>query len=156
MVAQVERILAETGLEPRYLELELTESKLMDDVQGLTIALNRIKRLGVSLAIDDFGTGYSSLSYLKSLPFDKIKIDRSFLTDIEKGSDAQAIVLAILAMAGSLKLIVLAEGVETAEQALFLREHGCQEMQGYYFSKPLPLIEITSLLAKGSGLDLIQ
>jgi diguanylate cyclase (GGDEF)-like protein len=136
-VILVTQILAETGLDPNYLELELTESALMGDTGDTVSKLLRLKDLGVSISVDDFGTGYSSLSYLKHLPIDTIKVDRSFVRDIVNDPEDAAIVDAIVAMAHALKLNVIAEGVETAEQLEFLRQRKCQQVQGYFFSKPL-------------------
>lgn len=136
-VPLVIEILAETGLDPQYLELELTESALMGDSTDTVCKLLRLKELGISISVDDFGTGYSSLSYLKHLPIDTIKVDRSFVRDIVNDPDDAAIVDAIVAMAHSLKLNVIAEGVETREQLEFLRQRKCQQAQGYYFAKPL-------------------
>ncbi|RZI41616.1 EAL domain-containing protein [Herbaspirillum sp. HC18] len=133
----VGRILHETGLEPRYLELELTESVTMQDLDLTIQLLEALKRMGVSLSIDDFGTGYSSLNYLKRLPIDALKIDRSFVQDVVTDPDDAAITCAIISMAKSLKQQVIAEGVETAEQFEFLRRQGCDVIQGYYFSGPL-------------------
>ncbi|HYD97567.1 MAG TPA: EAL domain-containing protein [Noviherbaspirillum sp.] len=133
----VARVLEETRLEPRYLELELTESVTMQDIDLTIQLLEALKRMGVSLSIDDFGTGYSSLSYLKRFPIDALKIDKSFVQDIVTDADDAAITCAIISMAKSLKHRVIAEGVETAEQFEFLRRHGCDAIQGYYFSGPL-------------------
>jgi EAL domain-containing protein (putative c-di-GMP-specific phosphodiesterase class I) len=110
------------------------------------VLLNELKAIGIHLAIDDFGTGYSSLGYLKRFPLDSLKIDRAFIRDLPGDSDDVAITRAIIAMAHSLRLSVVAEGVETAEQQDFLLEHDCDEIQGYYFSKPQPAAEIASLL----------
>ncbi|WP_420475900.1 putative bifunctional diguanylate cyclase/phosphodiesterase [Noviherbaspirillum sp. ST9] len=137
----VERVLEETGLEARYLELELTESVTMQDLELTVPLLKALKAMGVSLSIDDFGTGYSSLSYLKRFPIDSLKIDRSFVQDIASGQDDSAIITAIISMAKSLKQRVIAEGVETAAQYAFLRDQGCDEIQGYYFSGPLAATE---------------
>ncbi|WP_168204831.1 bifunctional diguanylate cyclase/phosphodiesterase [Noviherbaspirillum sp. UKPF54] len=133
----VARALHETGLEPRYLELELTESVTMQDLELTVSLLEALKKMGVGLSIDDFGTGYSSLSYLKRFPIDTLKIDRSFVQDIATDPDDAAITCAIISMAKSLKQKVIAEGVETPEQFEFLRRQGCDEIQGYYFSEPL-------------------
>jgi len=137
----VERVLHETRLDPRYLELELTESVTMHDLELTIPLLNALKNMGLSLSIDDFGTGYSSLSYLKRFPIDALKIDRSFVQDIVGGKDDSAIICAIISMAKSLKQRVIAEGVETEAQYEFLRNHGCDEIQGYYFSGPLAATE---------------
>ena len=136
LVAEVARVLEDTGLEGRWLELELTESMLLDkDVVGEALA--GLRALGVRIAIDDFGTGYSSLSYLNQLPVDKLKIDRSFIDDLGVDADERAIAIAIINLAKTLKLTVLAEGVERQEQLEFLRAHGCDEYQGYLAGAPL-------------------
>jgi diguanylate cyclase (GGDEF)-like protein len=148
-VPSVMHILEETGLEPRFLELELTESSLMGDASDTVYKLLLLKELGICISVDDFGTGYSSLSYLKHLPIDTIKVDRSFVRDIVNDPDDAAIVDAIIAMAYSLKLNVIAEGVETIEQLDFLRSRNCQQVQGYYFARPLDVHQFESFLAKG-------
>jgi diguanylate cyclase (GGDEF)-like protein len=135
MVAQ---ILKDTGLSPEYLELELTESMLMKKEETILNTMHELKEMGIRLLIDDFGTGYSSLSYLKSFPLDTLKIDKSFVDHIPTNPDDVALVRAIIAMAHSLKLRVLAEGVELEEQLEFLREEGCDEIQGYLISRPVP------------------
>jgi EAL domain-containing protein (putative c-di-GMP-specific phosphodiesterase class I) len=137
-VADVAAALADTGLAAELLELELTEGSLMADTGRTHSILAAAKALGVEISIDDFGTGYSSLAYLRSFPIDKLKIDIGFIRDLTTNSDAAAIVLAILRMAQTLKLETIAEGVETAGQVEFLRDHGCDLIQGYYFSRPLP------------------
>ena len=145
-VDSVVRILADTGIEPGHLELEITESMVMQRVEEVIEMLRALGALGVGLAMDDFGTGYSSLAYLKRLPLGTIKIDKSFVGDITTDQDDAAIVAATIAMAHSLRLKVVAEGVETREQLDFLCERGCDAMQGYFFSKPLPAEEIPRLL----------
>jgi diguanylate cyclase len=135
-VDMVERILGETDFDPSLLELELTESTLLGNVDSAEIAMHRLKAIGVRLALDDFGTGYSSLAYLRRFPFDKLKIDRSFVRSIERAPDAAAIVHAIVSLGRGLGMKVTAEGVETAEQQLFLRAAGVHCMQGYRFGKP--------------------
>jgi diguanylate cyclase (GGDEF)-like protein/PAS domain S-box-containing protein len=142
------QILDECGLDARYLELEMTESTLMREAETMVDTLRRLKATGIRLSIDDFGTGYSSLSYLKRFALDALKIDRSFVHDITASEDAAAITSAIIAMARSLKLTVIAEGVETESQAALLRSQGCQFMQGYLFSRPVPAPEFTMLLQK--------
>ena len=142
----VARVLRETGLSPVHLELEMTETAILQHDDATTAALRELDDMGVGLALDDFGTGYSSLSYLRRYPFDRVKIDRSFVGDITANPHDAALTAAILAMAQSLDLQVVAEGVETLEQAEFLRERGCDELQGYLFSRPLPAEEFTRFL----------
>ena len=143
----VERILAETGFDPTRLELEVTESTLLGNVETAELAMFRLKALGVRLALDDFGTGYSSLLYLRRFPFDKLKIDRSFVHSIERAADAAAIVHAVVSLGRGLGMKVTAEGVETAEQHLFLRAAGIHSMQGYRFGRPCPAVDIGTRLA---------
>ena len=137
LVSEVARVLDATGLAPGSLELEITESMVMDDPERAIRTLRQLKSMGIALAIDDFGTGYSSLGYLKRFPIDNIKIDRSFIKDIPANSDDATITRTIIDMTHNLRLKAVAEGVETKAQLEFLREHGCDEMQGYYFSRPL-------------------
>ncbi len=139
-------VLQETGLEPRFLELELTESMVMNDVDSAITILRTLKDLGVHIAIDDFGTGYSSLSYLRRFPIDVLKIDQSFVNELTVDADAAAIVVAVVSLAHSLRLRVIAEGVETAEQLAYLRAQGCDEVQGYYFSRPVDARAFEELL----------
>ncbi|MGF6570493.1 PAS domain S-box-containing protein/diguanylate cyclase (GGDEF) domain-containing protein [Paraburkholderia fungorum] len=150
----VMQVLDETGLEPQYLELELTESAIMRNAEEAVSMLNELHALGIGLAIDDFGTGYSSLSYLKRFPVDRLKIDRSFVSDIGVSGDDETITSAIIALAHSLKLQVIAEGVETSAQLDFLRERACDEMQGFYFAKPLSTDAIAQLMQGGVGMEL--
>jgi diguanylate cyclase (GGDEF)-like protein len=145
-VDQVERILNETGFDPARLELELTESVLLGNVDSAEAAMLRLKALGVRIALDDFGTGYSSLLYLRRYPFDKLKIDRSFVLSIEKAADAAAIVHAIVGLGRGLGMKVTAEGVETADQHLFLRAAGVHFMQGYRFGAAMPAADIARRL----------
>ena len=126
-----------SGLDPEYLVIEITESMLMGDVESYISLLQEIRDMGVSFSIDDFGTGYSSLSYLKKFPIDELKIDRSFLMGVPNDKEDNSIVKAIIAMAHSLGLKVVAEGVETDGQLAYLRQHNCDVIQGFYFSKPL-------------------
>ncbi len=146
LVADVERVLRQTGLEGRYLEIELTESALVSDSAAITGKFESLRGLGVQLAIDDFGTGYSSLAYLKRYRIDKLKIDRSFVRDLETAPDDVAIAAAIVQMGRTLKLTVLAEGVENASQLRLLRAQGCHEMQGFLFAKPLSATDAGVLL----------
>lgn len=141
---RIKKVLEETGLEPQWLELEITES-IMADVAYATAMLERLKKIGVRISIDDFGTGYSSLYYLKRFPIDKLKIDRSFVNDILTDRNDAAIVSGISAMARNLNLKVTAEGVESEGQVAFLREQRCQEAQGYFFSRPVPPDQFVSL-----------
>ena len=143
---QVKRILNDTGIAPEYLELELTESVIMDDIQTSSAVLRELKKMGVHISMDDFGTGYSSLSLLKRLPLDTLKIDQSFVRDITSDADDAAIVDAIISLAHSLRLRVIAEGVENNRQLDFLRSQGCDEVQGYLFSRPLPVAAIEAWL----------
>jgi EAL domain-containing protein (putative c-di-GMP-specific phosphodiesterase class I) len=147
--------LAESGLRAQRLELEITESVLMQNSESSLLMLHQLRELGVRIALDDFGTGFSSLSYLRSFPFDRIKVDRSFVADLQHGSEAAAIVHAILSLASSLKMKTTAEGVETATQRGLLQAAGCDEMQGYLFSQPLPAEDIRELvrLRRGAAVD---
>jgi diguanylate cyclase (GGDEF)-like protein len=146
-VEVVERILGETGFDPNRLELEVTESTLLGNVDTAELAMFRLKALGVRLALDDFGTGYSSLLYLRRFPFDKLKIDQSFVHAIEKAADAAAIVHAVVSLGRGLGMKVTAEGVETADQQLFLRAAGVHYMQGYRFGRPCSAADIKARLA---------
>lgn len=141
----VQATLAEFDLPPQLLEVELTEGILMDDTEQTSQTLEQLHAMGVQISIDDFGTGYSSLSYLKRLPIQILKIDQSFVRDIHHDPDDRAIVTAVIALAHSMKLKVIAEGVENREQLAFLREHGCDMMQGYLFSRPIPGPELLAL-----------
>ncbi|QXE90103.1 EAL domain-containing protein [Geomonas subterranea] len=149
LVEMVSECLQNFGLEGRHLEVELTEGVIMRDVEQATATLAELKRMGVTVSIDDFGTGYSSLSYLRRFPIDTLKIDRSFITGVTRDPDGAAITTAIISMATSMRLEIVAEGVETAEQMSFLLEHGCSVMQGYLFCRPAPPEEITRLLVEG-------
>jgi len=151
LVEMVEEVLRDTGMSPELLELELTESLLMQQPHLIFSIFRHLREKGVRLAIDDFGTGYSSLSYLKKLPIDKLKIDRSFVRDIAEDADDRSIVEAIVSMSHGLRLKAIAEGVETLEQEEILRRLNCDEMQGYLFSKPLPHEEISAMLAANTS-----
>ena len=150
--ALVRDVLASSGLEAEYLELELTESVLMHNRDTVLQALRELKKIGVTLSLDDFGTGYSSLSYLKQFPIDVVKIDQSFIRDVTNSVDGASLTKSILAMAKSLRLSTVAEGVETEGQLGFLNTHRCDAIQGYYFSRPLPAAELEALLASGRQL----
>ena len=153
LLADISAVLTETGVAPDRLEIELTESLFMSDVTLAVEQLHSMKSLGVQLSIDDFGTGYSSLSYLSRFPIDVLKIDRSFVNDITRDASDAAIVASIIALAHNLKLAVIAEGVETREQLDYLRRHGCDEMQGYLFSRALPAADFEQLLRSRLSLD---
>jgi EAL domain-containing protein (putative c-di-GMP-specific phosphodiesterase class I) len=153
LIEEVADVLKMTGLEPGCLELEITESVVMHDAQLTISTLQQLKRLGVRLAIDDFGTGYSSLSYLKRFPVDVLKVDKSFVDGLGLDPDDTAIVQAVTSLGHALRLHIVAEGVETVEQALALRELGCEVGQGYHFSRPLPEYAMGNLLAAGALLE---
>ena len=154
LLEDVAGTIRETGMDPRWIEFEVTESVMLPDPQQAVKLLRNLKAMGVRLTIDDFGTGYSSLAYLKRLPIDCVKIDASFIRGIPVDASDVAITETILAMARSLRLKVVAEGVETLDQARFLERGGCDEMQGYYFSKPLPAEELTTYLKEqGAALE---
>jgi diguanylate cyclase (GGDEF)-like protein/PAS domain S-box-containing protein len=149
LVSTIADILDETGLPPTCLDIEITESTAMHDIERAIVRLDEIAAMGVHISIDDFGTGYSSLSYLKRMPFQKLKIDRSFIKDIMIDPDDRAIIKAVTAMAHNMKMRVVAEGVETADQLAFLHETNCDEAQGYLFSRPLPAEKFEELIAGG-------
>ncbi|MCL4472238.1 MAG: EAL domain-containing protein [Gammaproteobacteria bacterium] len=146
LAEMIDGILRETGIDPRLLELELTEGLLMENTSETSAVLAQLKMQGLQIAIDDFGTGYSSLSYLKRFPIDRLKIDRSFVRDISTDPNDAAIAVAVINLARSLGLSVIAEGVETREQLAFLDVQKCDEYQGFYFSRPIPAEEIAQLL----------
>lgn len=147
----VHAALLRSGLSPSRLELEITETVLISDLERALSILRRLKALGVSIAMDDFGTGYSSLSTLRAFPFDKIKIDRSFIEQVENQPQARSIVRAILALGRSLEIPVLAEGVETSGHLQFLRDEGCDEAQGYLLGRPGPSLSLPGLQAEGDA-----
>jgi diguanylate cyclase len=152
----VERILSETSFDPTRLELEVTESTLLGNVDTAELAMFRLKALGVRLALDDFGTGYSSLLYLRRFPFDKLKIDRSFVLSIERAADAAAIVHAVVSLGRGLGMKVTAEGVETAEQHLFLRAAGVHSMQGFRFGRPGSAADVSARLAAPESFRIVD
>lgn len=153
LVKMVKRALDLTGIDPQFLELELTESMIMEHLKETIETLHALRNMGVQLSIDDFGTGYSSMAYLKRFPINKLKIDQSFVRDLATDPDDAAIVSATLAMGHNLNLTVNAEGVESQQQLAFLKAHGCDEIQGYYFCRPVPPEELGELLRSGRGLD---
>jgi EAL domain-containing protein (putative c-di-GMP-specific phosphodiesterase class I) len=142
----VQAALKSARLDPRYLELELTETVLMRNAESTAYALKELKAIGVRLAVDDFGTGYSSLSYLTRFPIDTLKLDQSLIQDIVTGSDDAIVVSAVISMGKGLRHRVIAEGIETLEQLAFLQANGCDEGQGYYFSRPTSAQQFASLL----------
>ncbi|MCA1863528.1 EAL domain-containing protein [Janthinobacterium sp. HSC-3S05] len=150
---EVLKAIRKHDIAPELLELELTESSLMSNAEETIAVLRNLKALGIQISIDDFGTGYSSLAYLKRFPIDKLKIDIAFVREVTSNPDDAAIVLAIISMAHSMKLEVIAEGVENDAQLAYLRRHGCDEMQGYYFSRPVPHEEFEQMLMKGQLLQ---
>jgi EAL domain-containing protein (putative c-di-GMP-specific phosphodiesterase class I) len=152
----VERILREEAVDPRLIELEITESSLMSNTEDAARTLEYLSNLGVSISIDDFGTGYSSLSYLKRFPLDALKIDRSFVRDLTTDKEDATITRAVISMARSLGLKAIAEGVETEGQLAFLIENGCDQIQGYYYARPLPADECTEWLVQGHRLQVTQ
>jgi EAL domain-containing protein (putative c-di-GMP-specific phosphodiesterase class I) len=145
-VAVVTDIIRQTDINPNRLKLELTESLVLDDINETIRKMHELREIGVRFSMDDFGTGNSSLSNLRKLPIDQLKIDQSFVRDISVDPDDTVIVQTIIAMANNLGLDVIAEGVETENQRIFLETHGCQTFQGYLFSKPVPLADFQQLL----------
>jgi EAL domain-containing protein (putative c-di-GMP-specific phosphodiesterase class I) len=152
LLRDIEAALAESGLAAELLELEITESMVMYNPDKAVMLLTELRAMGISIAIDDFGIGYSSLSQLKRFPINTIKVDRSFIKDLMNNKEDAAITGAIIAMGQTLKLNVIAEGVESADQIGFLRTHNCNEMQGFYFSKPIPENEFADMLRSGKAL----
>jgi EAL domain-containing protein (putative c-di-GMP-specific phosphodiesterase class I) len=146
LLQDIDGALVSCGMSPTLLQLEVTESMVMQNVPRAIKLLDAIQSRGIRLAIDDFGTGYSSMSLMKQFPIDTIKIDRSFVRDLPKDSEDQAIAQAIINMGKGLGMTVVAEGVETSEQETFLRDHACDEMQGFLFSKPVPPDQMADLL----------
>lgn len=154
LIERIAEILAETGVEPSLIEIELTESALMEDPDQANAVLNRLKSLGMRLSIDDFGTGYSSLAYLSRFPVDTLKIDGSFVQGVTSDATAEAISTSVIALAHQMGLQVIAEGVETDEQLAFFHRHACDQIQGYYFSRPVPAADFAILLGGGKRLAL--
>lgn len=153
LIGNIEKIIQETGINPELLELEITESMSMDIERSLGI-LQDLKKLGVQISVDDFGTGYSSLNYLRQLPIDRVKIDKSFINDMTIDETDEAIVATIINMGHNLKLSVIAEGVETEEQLKYLQKYDCDEIQGYYYSKPIPAKDFENKFIQPSGLKI--
>jgi EAL domain-containing protein (putative c-di-GMP-specific phosphodiesterase class I) len=151
-VDQVKKIIQQYAIDPRHLKLELTESVLLNDIDRIVVTMNALNEIGIQFSLDDFGTGYSSLQYLKRLPLAQLKIERSFTRDISTDSDDEAIINAIIAVAHSLGLNVIAEGVETEQQRQLLLKKGCKSFQGYLFGKPVPIEQFEALLKKLQGL----
>lgn len=147
LLGLISSILGDTGFDPRRLELEITETSLLHDTERALKILNELKAMGIRIAMDDFGTGYSSLSYLQRFPFDKIKIDRSFVSELTTNEDSIAIVRAVINLGQSLGMATTAEGVETNDQAVFLTGQGCDEVQGFYYARPMPAAEMASIAA---------
>ena len=150
LVREVEHALAASGLAAGRLELEITESVLLQDNDTTMGILHRLRSLGVRISMDDFGTGYSSLSYLRRFPFDKIKIDQSFVRNFSAEKGSVEIIRAVVGLGQALSMEVLAEGVETVEQLRMLQKEGCDALQGYLFSKPKPLADVPGIIAKYS------
>jgi EAL domain-containing protein (putative c-di-GMP-specific phosphodiesterase class I) len=148
LVSNIVRILGETGLHPNRLTLEITERTLVEDSDRTLSVLNELKQLGIQISLDDFGTGYSSLSYLRSYPFDTIKIDRTFVSNLREGAESNVIVQAIILIATRLGMRTIAEGVETELQKQILNMLGCHEMQGYLLNRPVPITQVPMLLAQ--------
>ena len=153
-VAMTKGIIEQSGIDPRYLKLEMTESMVIDNVADTIEKMHQLKSLGLTFSMDDFGTGYSSLAYLKRLPLDQLKIDQSFVRDISDDPNDAAIVQTIITMGNTLRMNVIAEGVETQAQLDFLRKHGCNTYQGYLFSRPVPLADFERLLERQTSLNL--
>jgi EAL domain-containing protein (putative c-di-GMP-specific phosphodiesterase class I) len=151
LIEQVARALADSGLEAMFLELELTESLIMEDLESALLSMKALQAMGVQLSIDDFGTGYSSLSALKRFPIARLKIDRAFVRDIPDDDEDKAIAKAIISLGHELNLKVIAEGVENEQQLEFLRANGCDEMQGYLFSPPVTPAQLAALVKTRQG-----
>ena len=156
LVRDIAGVLAEYQVDPKKLELEIIESILMEDAEHTMDALAALKKLGLRIAVDDFGTGYSSMAYLSKFSVDTLKIDRTFVKEIDKGMAAKVIIESIIQMASKLNLDIVAEGIETAEQNRFLAYHGCTYAQGYFYNKPMPVKEINVLLRDATSIDLVK
>jgi EAL domain-containing protein (putative c-di-GMP-specific phosphodiesterase class I) len=154
VVGLVHSILIETGLSPGRLELEITEGVLIEDFDRGLALLRRLKALGVRISMDDFGSGYSSLSYLQAFPFDKIKIDRAFVMNLGHNPQSAAIVRAVIDLGHGLEMSIVAEGVETQEQLVFLAEEGCDAVQGYFLGRPLPIGQYPALVGRSGANDM--
>jgi EAL domain-containing protein (putative c-di-GMP-specific phosphodiesterase class I) len=153
LLQDIVTVLEESGMRPELLELELTESMVMQHPEQARKLLTAIKQMGVRIAIDDFGVGYSSLAQIKRFPIDTLKVDRSFIRDLAENAEDRAITEAIITMGKTLSLTVVAEGVETQEQQSFLSDHACDAMQGFYFSKPIPHDEFASFMRQRLALS---
>jgi EAL domain-containing protein (putative c-di-GMP-specific phosphodiesterase class I) len=151
LVLTVRKILKETGLSPKYLELEITENIAMHTEEETIATLDELRATGIKISIDDFGTGYSSLSYLKRFPIDRLKIDQSFVRDHQEGADDDGIVMAIIGLGHGLKLNVIAEGVETQAQADFLKRKGCDEVQGYFYGRPMEACDLALMIESSAA-----
>jgi EAL domain-containing protein (putative c-di-GMP-specific phosphodiesterase class I) len=151
-VSSVENILKKTGLDPAWLELEITESMLMGDIEAIALRMEDLRKIGVSLSIDDFGTGYSSLSYLSRFPITTLKIDRAFIADVQSNPQTAEIARAIIGLSHGLNLEVVAEGAEVFEQIEFLKSNGCMLVQGFFYSQALPADDFAALLRCGTCL----
>lgn len=148
-MAQIHAVVQRHAINPNYLKLELTESLLLQDIDDTIVTMNALNEIGIQFSLDDFGTGYSSLQYLKRLPINQLKIDQSFVRDIALDNSDKAIVRTIIAMADSLNMNVIAEGVETEDQLKFLLTNNCVYYQGYLFGKPMPIEQFDEFLKKG-------
>ncbi|MDH5378762.1 MAG: EAL domain-containing protein, partial [Gammaproteobacteria bacterium] len=147
-IDQLEEVVKDQGISKNYLEFELTEKIVVQDFEASISKLNRLREMGIKLALDDFGTGYSSLAYLKKLPLNTLKIDRSFVADVDESPEGTSIVASIIALAHTLNMYVVAEGVETEKQYQMLKSQGCDALQGYHISPPVPAKELLGLLKK--------
>jgi EAL domain-containing protein (putative c-di-GMP-specific phosphodiesterase class I) len=147
----VTKVLADTGLDPWLLDLELTESIVMHDTAAVAKDLQNLRNLGVGISIDDFGTRYSSLNYIKQFPVDRVKIDQCFIRDLTTNPNDAAIIRAIMNLGHGLDLEIVAEGVETAEQLALLRAEGCDEVQGYYYARPMPAEDLIAFVSENSA-----